>query len=94
MAWTAAYKTRAPSEAIVFVVGGSTYEEAKAVAEWNSKQGSSSSNSSTAASGGSTATGGLSGQSGPMRVLLGGSSILNSGMFLSALGAGGGGSGA
>jgi vacuolar protein sorting-associated protein 45 len=62
--WQAAYKQRAPSEAIVFVVGGSTYEEAKAVAEWNSR-----------------------GPQSGMRVLLGGSEVLNSDAFLAALGA-------
>lgn len=35
--WQAAYKQRPPTEAIIFIVGGSTYEESKAVAEWNSK---------------------------------------------------------
>jgi len=37
LSWQAAYKQRPPAEAIVFIVGGSTYEEAKAVAEWNSR---------------------------------------------------------
>jgi hypothetical protein len=27
--WQAAYKARPPTEAIIFIVGGSTYEEAK-----------------------------------------------------------------
>lgn len=84
MAWAAAYKTRPPSEAIVFVVGGSTYEEAKAVAEWNTKQGGS-------GSAGPQAPAGLGGTpAAPMRVLLGGSSVLNSDAFLAALGAGAG----
>ena len=83
MAWAAAYKTRPPSEAIVFIVGGSTYEEAKAVAEWNAKQSSS--------SGGPQAPAGLGGTpAAPMRALLGGSSVVNSDMFLAALGAGAG----
>jgi hypothetical protein len=66
--WQAAYKQRPPTEAIVFIVGGSTYEEAKAAAEWNSR-----------GPGGSPQSG--------MRVLLGGSSVLNSDAFLKALGA-------
>lgn len=66
--WQAAYKQRPPTEAIVFIVGGSTYEESKAIAEWNSK---------------------LQQQQSNMRVLLGGSSVLNSEEFLAALGAAG-----
>ncbi|WIA34599.1 hypothetical protein OEZ86_012919 [Tetradesmus obliquus] len=66
--WQAAYRQRPPTEAIVFIVGGSTYEEAKAAAEWNSR-----------GPGGSPQSG--------MRVLLGGSSVLNSDEFLKALGA-------
>lgn len=65
--WQAAYKQRPPTEAIVFIIGGSTYEEAKAIADWNTK---------------------LQQQSN-MRVLLGGSDVLNSGDFLTALGLGG-----
>lgn len=84
MAWAAAYKTRPPSEAVVFMVGGSTYEEAKAVAEWNAKQ-------SGSGSGGPQAPAGLGGApAAPMRVLLGGSSVVNSDVFLAALGAGAG----
>ncbi|KAI8467801.1 MAG: SM/Sec1-family protein [Monoraphidium minutum] len=84
MAWAAAYKTRPPSEAIVFVVGGSTYEEAKAVAEWNAKQGGSGSGSS-----GPQAPAGLGGAPpAPMRALLGGSGVVNSDAFLAALSAG------
>jgi hypothetical protein len=81
MAWAAAYKMRPPSEAIVFVIGGSTYEEAKAVAEWNAKQG--------APQGGAPQTAAALGGA-PMRVLLGGSAVLNSDTFLAALGAGAG----
>lgn len=66
--WQAAFKQRPPTEAIIFIVGGSTYEEAKAVAEWNTR---------------------LQQQQSNMRVLLGGSDVLNSEMFLAALGAGG-----
>eukprot|EP00775_Hariotina_reticulata_P002080 gene2080-2399_t len=66
--WQAVYKQRGPSEAIVFIVGGTTYEEAKAVAEWNSR-----------------------GPQSGMRVLLGGSEVLNSDAFLAALGAAAGG---
>eukprot|EP00878_Enallax_costatus_P028747 GHUV01031087.1.p1 GENE.GHUV01031087.1~~GHUV01031087.1.p1 ORF type:complete len:544 (+),score=165.71 GHUV01031087.1:624-2255(+) len=65
--WQAVYKQRPPTEAIVFIVGGSTYEESKAIADWNTK---------------------LLQQSN-MRVLLGGSDVLNSGDFLAALGLGG-----
>lgn len=71
LSWQASFKSRPPSEAIVFVVGGSTYEEAKAVAEWNARAGP--------ASG--------------MRVLLGGSEVLNSDGLLAALGAGASGGG-
>jgi len=85
MAWAAAYKARPPSEAIVFVVGGSTYEEAKAVAEWNSKQTGSGSGANPAGVG---ALGGA--PAAPMRTILGGSSVLNSDVFLAALGAGAG----
>lgn len=101
--WQAAYKNRPPTEAIVFILGGSTYEESKvgagnsactaapalacradgdhaaaavavahaqAVYEWN-KQGAA-----------------KQGQGAPpaMRVLLGGSEVLNSDMFLQAMG--------
>jgi vacuolar protein sorting-associated protein 45 len=90
MAWAAAYKARPPSEAIVFIVGGSTYEEAKAVAEWNAKQGS----SGGGGGGGAPGPGGLGGTPAmPMRTILGGSCVLNSSMMLSALGAGAGGGG-
>lgn len=85
MAWAAAFKARPPSEAIVFIAGGSTYEEAKAVAEWNAKQGS-----SGGAGGGVPQAGGLGGPPAPMRVLLGGSALLNSDAMLAALGAGAG----
>jgi hypothetical protein len=102
--WQAAYKARPPSEAIVFIVGGSTYEEAKvrvmpqaagaagwlvlharmltrarprrqtqAVHEWNKQPAG-----KAAAPGGQPQQG--------MRVLLGGSEVLNSDMFLHALG--------
>jgi hypothetical protein len=65
LAWQAAFKQRPPSEAIVFIIGGSTYEEAKAVHEWNAK-----------------------GQG--MRVILGGSEVLNSDQLLRILGIGSG----
>lgn len=48
-------------QVIVFIVGGSTFEEAKAVADWNERNPG-------------------------MRVVLGGSDVLNSDMFLEALG--------
>lgn len=53
---------------IVFILGGTTYEESKAVHEWNAKHAAN-------PAGGST------------RVILGGSTILNSDAFLAALGA-------
>ncbi len=37
--WQAALKARPPHEVIVFIVGGSTYEEARAVSEWNAAKG-------------------------------------------------------
>lgn len=63
LTWQATYKKSPPREVIVFILGGSTYEEAKAVKEWNER------NPST-------------------RVILGGSSVLNSKTFLSALSGG------
>lgn len=71
--WQAAYKNRPPTEAIVFILGGSTYEESKAVYEWN-KQGAAKQQ-------------GQQGAPQAMRVLLGGSEVLNSDMFLQAMGA-------
>jgi vacuolar protein sorting-associated protein 45 len=62
-AWQALAKKAPPREAVVFVVGGTTYEEAKAVAEWNEKHGE-------------------------LRVVLGGSGVLNSAAFLEGLTAG------
>ncbi len=63
MAWQGMFKKTPPREAVVFVVGGTTYEEAKAVAEWNEKHPE-------------------------MRVVLGGSGVLNSEAFLQGLSAG------
>ena len=37
MAYQAAFKRSPPREVIIFIVGGSTYEEARAVADWNDK---------------------------------------------------------
>lgn len=54
-----------PREVIVFFIGGTTFEEAKAVADWNHKNGAA------------------------MRVVLGGSGVLNSRQFMDALTAGG-----
>eukprot|EP00877_Chromochloris_zofingiensis_P007831 jgi/Chrzof1/3300/Cz12g20040.t1 len=68
LAWQSAYKQRPPSDMIVFILGGTTYEESKAVHEWNAKHAAN-------PAGGST------------RVILGGSTILNSDAFLAALGA-------
>lgn len=63
IAWQGMYKRAPPRETIVFIVGGTTYEEAKAVAEWNEKHAE-------------------------MRVILGGSTVLNSDAFLAGLTAG------
>jgi vacuolar protein sorting-associated protein 45 len=65
-AWGASFKQRPPGEAIVFIIGGSTYEEAKVVAEWNAKQP----------------------PGGGLRVVLGGSEVVNCDMVLKALGMG------
>eukprot|EP00798_Chlamydomonas_sp_ICE-L_P025257 gene25257-10905_t len=60
MAYQTAFKRTPAREVIVFIVGGSTYEEAKSVAEWNERNPH-------------------------MKVILGGSAVLNSDMFLNAL---------
>lgn len=62
-AYQAAFKRSPPREVIVFILGGSTFEEARAVAEWNDRNPH-------------------------MRVILGGSAVLNSDAFLTALGGG------
>eukprot|EP00197_Chlamydomonas_leiostraca_P009713 CAMPEP_0202866444 /NCGR_PEP_ID=MMETSP1391-20130828/7558_1 /ASSEMBLY_ACC=CAM_ASM_000867 /TAXON_ID=1034604 /ORGANISM="Chlamydomonas leiostraca, Strain SAG 11-49" /LENGTH=607 /DNA_ID=CAMNT_0049546387 /DNA_START=64 /DNA_END=1887 /DNA_ORIENTATION=+ len=62
LAYAAAFKRTPPREVIVFVVGGTTYEEARAVADWNERNPH-------------------------MRVLLGGTAVLNSSAYLNALGA-------
>lgn len=64
MSIQAAYKRNPPREVIVFVVGGTTYEEAKAVYDWNDRNPH-------------------------MRVILGGSAVLNSETFLASLASGG-----
>jgi hypothetical protein len=69
--WAQQYKAQPPSACIIFILGGSTYEEAKLVAEWNAKQQQAA----------------PSGQQ-PMRVILGGTAVLNTDAFLEALGAG------
>lgn len=56
----AAFKRTPPREVIVFIVGGSTYEESKCVHDWNERNPH-------------------------MRVVLGGSAVLNSDMFLAGL---------
>lgn len=58
----AMFKRSPPREAIVFIIGGTTYEESKAVQEWNEK------NASTGC-----------------RVILGGSTMLRSELFVRAL---------
>ncbi len=65
MAYQATFKRAPPREAIVFIIGGTTFEEAKAVADWNERNPQ-------------------------MRVILGGTAVLNSAQFLGALGGGGG----
>jgi vacuolar protein sorting-associated protein 45 len=60
MALQANFRRTPPREVIVFVVGGTTFEEAKAVADWNERNPH-------------------------MRVLLGGSTVLNAKSFLMAL---------
>lgn len=59
--WQAQYKKSPPKEAIVFIIGGTTYEEARAVAEFNERSDA------------------------PMRVVLGGSGLLNSQTFIDVL---------
>ena len=56
----AQFRHSPPREVIVFIVGGSTYEESRSVHDWNERNPH-------------------------MRVLLGGSAVLNSEMFLAAL---------
>ena len=56
----AAFRHSPPREVIVFIIGGSTYEESKCCHDWNERNPH-------------------------MRVLLGGSAVLNSEAFLSAL---------
>ena len=58
--YQAAFKRTPPREVIVFIVGGSTYEESKCVRDWNERNPH-------------------------MRVILGGSTVLNSDMFLTGL---------
>ncbi|PNW80892.1 hypothetical protein CHLRE_07g333950v5 [Chlamydomonas reinhardtii] len=78
---TANAKRAPPREVIVFVLGGTTYEEAKAVAEMNDR-------ANAAANAGPGVPAGASPSGGQLptpRVVLGGTGILNSQMFLSAL---------
>jgi vacuolar protein sorting-associated protein 45 len=63
LAWQALARKAPPREAVVFVLGGTTYEEAKCMAEWNEKHPE-------------------------LRVVLGGSGVLNSAAFLEGLTAG------
>lgn len=65
MGWQAMFRKAPPRECIAFIIGGSTYEEDKAVAEFNERQAA------------------LPG--GGMRVVLGGTGVLNSAQFLAAL---------
>ncbi|MEW5315729.1 MAG: hypothetical protein WDW38_007136 [Sanguina aurantia] len=68
----AAFKRVPPREVIIFIIGGTTYEEAKAVADWNEK----------------AAAAAVPGGPPHCRVILGGSAVLNSEAFLAALTAG------
>jgi hypothetical protein len=90
-AWAAAHRSRPPSEVIVFIVGGTTYEEARAVEEWNARQQGQGQQGGLGGGGGGVGGDGFSEQQPqhpPMRVILGGSGVLNSDMFLAALGGG------
>mmetsp|Transcript_12637 Transcript_12637/g.27322 ORF Transcript_12637/g.27322 Transcript_12637/m.27322 type:complete len:611 (-) Transcript_12637:472-2304(-) len=60
MQYASAFRRSPPREVIVFIVGGSTYEEAKSVYDWNERNPH-------------------------MRVILGGSQVLNSDSFLAGL---------
>lgn len=60
VSYQAAFKRSPPREVIVFIVGGSTYEESKSVRDWNERNPG-------------------------MRVILGGSAVLNSDTFLAGL---------
>ncbi|GLC59147.1 hypothetical protein PLESTB_001453600 [Pleodorina starrii] len=86
-------KRAPPREVIVFIVGGTTYEEAKAVAEMNERQAAAAAAAGAAGGGGAAAAGvagvGPGGAAGVTpRVLLGGTAILNSAAFMSAITAG------
>mmetsp|Transcript_21447 Transcript_21447/g.55201 ORF Transcript_21447/g.55201 Transcript_21447/m.55201 type:complete len:634 (+) Transcript_21447:87-1988(+) len=65
-------RSRPAQEVIVFIVGGATFEEARYVAQFNEQ------NRQAVAAGASSSTGVTQ----PMRVVLGGTSILNSAAFL------------
>lgn len=60
MAYQNMYKRAPPKEVILFIVGGSTYEEAKAVQEWNERNPH-------------------------MRVIIGGTAVLNSTSYIHGL---------
>ncbi|GFR51106.1 hypothetical protein Agub_g13436, partial [Astrephomene gubernaculifera] len=91
-------KRAPPREVIVFILGGTTYEEVKTVAEMNERAAAAAGGGGAA--GGAMSGGGLGGAGvGGMvggaggggavpRVVLGGTSILNSAAFMSALTAG------
>lgn len=59
--WQAQFKKSPPKDIIVFIVGGTTYEESKAIAEFNERQDSN------------------------IRVLLGGSGVVNSTSFVESI---------
>lgn len=61
MHWQSQYKKHPPKDVIVFMVGGTTYEEAKAVQEFNEREDS------------------------QMRIIIGGTTILNSRQFIDGI---------
>lgn len=76
-----------PREVILFIIGGSTYEEARTVALLNAQMAQGAAGLGTqAGSGSSTPTPALGPGTAPARVLLGGTTVLNSRAFLSMLG--------
>lgn len=65
MSWQQSFRRAPAREVIIFIIGGSTYEEAKAVRDWSDKN------------------------PGGVKVLLGGSGVLNSDTFVTAMAAAG-----
>ncbi|KAG2488981.1 hypothetical protein HYH03_012422 [Edaphochlamys debaryana] len=75
-------KRMPPREVIVFILGGATYEEAKAVEEMNERAAAAAAAPAAGPSAGNTGGGP------PPRVVLGGTAMLNAQAFLAALTAG------